>query len=98
MNPRALCRGIAAKNRSNPYAKIRETMNPSHMNQVRLALTLTILLVSSGGRHESQRTRRRFAKGVSVHSEDAKGEYTPPLPLPVYSAPVGLRQDPNRAA
>lgn len=52
MNPRALCWRIAAKNRSNPYAKIRETMNPSHMNQVRLALTLTILLVSSGGRSQ----------------------------------------------
>ncbi len=57
MNPRAFCRGIAAKNRSNPCAKIREAMNPSHMNQGRLALTLTILLVSSGGRRsdESQR-------------------------------------------
>ena len=52
MTPRALCRGMAAKNRSNPYAKIREALNPSHMNRVRLALTLTILLVSSGGRSE----------------------------------------------
>ena len=52
MNPRALCRGMAAKNRSNPYAKIREALNPYHMNRVRLALTLTILLVSSGGRSE----------------------------------------------
>jgi hypothetical protein len=36
MNRRALCRGTAA---SNLYAKIREALNPSHMNRVRLALS-----------------------------------------------------------
>jgi hypothetical protein len=50
MSPRAL--GRAAKSRSNPGAKIREAMNPSHMNRVRLAVTVTILLVSSGSRSE----------------------------------------------
>jgi hypothetical protein len=30
------------------------------------------------------------------HSEQAKGEH-PPLPLPAYRAPGGLRQDPGRA-
>ena len=42
--------------------------------------------------------RRRFAKGLSIHSGQAKGEYSLFLPLSVYGAPGGLRQDPSRAA
>ena len=48
---------------------------------------------------EDTAARRRFARGLSVHSGRSSERRVPKSPpLSIYSAPGGLRQDPGRAA
>src|ERR1700738_4329914 len=50
-----------------------------------------------GLRPRGCRRARRSTKGLSGHSEKMKGEYPLSFPFLIYSAPGGLRQDPDRA-